>query len=198
MSNPNPYQTPAGVPPQSAPPQIPAQAKPKTYGVNGQQLVITHRAVLPGVCVKTGTPAHEKLKKEFMWAPPWLILTVLASPVIYVILFLIMRKKMTIELPLSAEYAAKRKRNVMISNIMIIVCLIITIAGIYLTVTDRRINDTMSVIYGSSILVGFLGMLIFAVVKSSVGAVLKPTKIDDQWGWFNGAHPDFLRQIEGK
>ncbi len=194
MNEPNPYQAPPPVATLAEP--IPAQQIQKTAGVNGDQLVVTHNAVLPKVCFKTGQAATETLVKKFTWVPPWLFLTILASPIIYIILFYIMRKQMTVTLPMSQQYASKRKRNITIANTLLVVFLIVTIAGIYLSVTDRRINDTMSAIYVGSIFVGFIAMLISAIAASVAGVTLKPTKIDDQWGWFNGAHPEFLRHLQ--
>ena len=86
----------------------------RTFGMpqgawrNGDQLIASNRAILLPVCVKCGRPADgDRLKKSFSWHPRWVFVFVLIALLIYIIVALIMRKTISLDLPLCAAHRAR-------------------------------------------------------------------------------------------
>jgi hypothetical protein len=60
--------------------------------------------ILPPVCAKCGEPSTTSKRKTFSWCPPWVSVTILAGLLPYVIVALILTKRMTVNVPLCNEH----------------------------------------------------------------------------------------------
>jgi hypothetical protein len=58
------------------------------------------RGYLPAVCALTGEPTEDVKAKKFLWQPPWIAVLILTGLLPYLIVALILRKTMTVQLPL--------------------------------------------------------------------------------------------------
>src|SRR3954462_6429467 len=96
----NPYAAPA-LPAQYMPPQ-----QPGLEGLwrQGNTLVMHKLAPLPPICIKSNQYATQWLKRNLQWHTSWIALTILISPLIYIIVALIMTKRATISIPLTDEW----------------------------------------------------------------------------------------------
>ena len=59
---------------------------------------------LPAVCMKCGAPAVLEKLKQFSWNPPWVILLILIGLLPYVIVALVLTKRMRVRVPLCNEH----------------------------------------------------------------------------------------------
>lgn len=157
------------------------------------KILVMHRnARLPELCVKTGSPAElPPIDRKMSWHTPWIIVTVfLGGILIYIILAYLMTKSAVIQIPVSNEYRAKRKRAIMISVVFGVLS-IIGFLGSLLLLSDR---DTVGI--------GLASMgacLVFGLIALGVGStfsrILKPTKITDTHVWLGGVHPSILAEL---
>jgi magnesium-transporting ATPase (P-type) len=179
-------------------PAYPAQKPTGSYiGVELDQLVLQHGAVLPQVCVKTNQPATRLLKRKFHWHHPALTITILGGLLIYVILVLILRKSMEVNIPMSEEAFAKRKKWMWINVMGMILCLLAVIGSIFgMATLGRMPPEGMLAMYICLLVLSFIGLLVFAIVNGRIANVLAPKKITDMHGWFRGCHPDYLQGIK--
>ena len=152
----------------------------------GTNLLVTHNAPLPPFCVRCGQGAmSEPLKKTFYWHHPALFLVVLLSPIIYIIVALIVRKKMAVDAPLCSEHWDRYKSGRRIGGALMLACIPLAI------LLANVLNDFV----GWAILLGFLLFVAGAIVFGVASGVLRPKRIDEHWGTFSGACENFLAQL---
>jgi hypothetical protein len=75
-------------------------------------LIIRDGLPLPNRCVKCAEPAATKLRKRLTWHPSALYLAIFAAVLPYLVLALILRRTLTVDLPLCAACTRKRWRNI--------------------------------------------------------------------------------------
>ena len=141
---------------------------------------------LPRRCVKTGVPVQDsELKiKTLYWCTPWAAISILASILIYLVLYLVLRKKVVVEIPLSAGGRAILRKHVFITISLVG-------AGIGLVVWGASYFDTLVGLIFVGILCIVAG-LIYGVLK---GNALRVSKIANGEAWLSGASPEFLDQL---
>ena len=160
---------------------------PDAYA-EGNILVVPRNAALPASCVKCGgVPKEPWLKKTFYWHNPLLYILALFSPLIYVIVALIVRKKVQLLVPICDLHESKRKSRLWMGVILLLACIPVSIAfGTYVQSEN------------APLLAFFLGFAMFIagllVIASSY--VLRPTYIGDDCAKFKGAHPEFLARLK--
>src|SRR5262249_42992882 len=60
----------------------------------------TRAKALPALCMKCGEPATTHVRRTFSWYPQWVFVLVLVAIPVYVIVALILTKRMAVEVPL--------------------------------------------------------------------------------------------------
>ena len=98
---------------------------------------------------------------------------------LYLILALVISKKATINVGLCETHAAARKRNILITWILVL----LSFASFYLAVA----TDEMSLLFVGLAL--FFGGVIYGIIKARVVA---PQKIDDHYVWLAGVNAKYL------
>jgi hypothetical protein len=136
---------------------------------------------MPLRCVKTNRPVTtaELRRKEFEWFPPIIWLSLLLTPIAFIILYVLFRRIVRIDVPLSA----KGRRRVIRP---IFVALALVIAGVCLF--------TMRPTAGLLVLgvVVIPAAFIYVLVK---GQTLRLIKIENDAVWLAGACPAFLAEL---
>ena len=155
----------------------------------GNQLVVGHNAVLPPFCVKSNQPAEVSIKRKFFWHHPAVYFAILAHPIIYVILALVLRKQMLVMVPLSAAEAAKRKSRLWIVRSMMVLCIPVII-GSFVLLANEQIAVGLS-----ALIVGFIALAGFAVANNKISCILKPKKITDDEARLLNSNPEFLNRL---
>lgn len=148
-------------------------------------MIASHGAILPPYCVKCGRPADlNSFSRKFSWHPQWIYIFVLLALLLYVIIALAMSKRMTLQLPLCARHLEKYKSLRIAAAILLLGCIPEMIfAGTYLPEAYMG--------YGYS--AGILALLAGLVCLIMSGTVLRPTFIDQNYGYFANASPSFLQ-----
>ncbi len=182
MSSDNPYQ-----PPQHNDPLLkPSAGEEAGIWRQGKLLVMRKTAVLPDRCVKSNVPTQRKLKRNLTWHHPAIFLSILISLCIYIILALILSKKATINIGLSDPWFAKRRRAIIIGWGTVLASIAMVIGGI--AMVDQ--NDAFGILILAGVVV-FIGGAIYGLVGARM---VSPTKIDDNFVWLKGVHPDYLAE----
>ena len=160
-------------------------ASPRAYAI-GDKFVIPRDAVLPNRCLKCeNAPTDPWLTKTFHWHHPALCFLLL-QPLIYVIVALIVRKKIELALPLCDVHKSIRKRRLWIGWGLLLACIPLP-SGLAASVE----NDTAT---GLAIILGF-GMFLAGLVFIACSSPLRVTRIRSDSAEFKGASRDFLANL---
>ena len=154
----------------------------------GNLLRVSLGAVLPGFCVKCGNPATHRVKKTFYWHTPWLYVLALFALLIYAIVALAVRKKLTMEVPLCDAHWQARRTKKLIAAGLLLGCLPFGIVFGILSPDNAGWGWLIAVIM-------FFTGLVFAGVASNM---IRPTYIDNSYGKFAGVSPAFLSLLGGQ
>ena len=167
-----------------------AQVDPRTFYVEGKLLVVSHGAELPNLCIKTGIelPDAKRKKKTLYWAHPAWAFLLLTGLIIYLIVYLCIRKKVTFTYSLSKQ--AKRK-----TLGMVLACLFLTFGSLAASIFFFSANDPT----GNYDMFGAAGIVLFIIgliVTAMVSGPFRVKKHKDGWFYIVGAGKEFLRALE--
>lgn len=170
-------------------------ADPHNGGVwrQGKLLVMHKQATLPDRCVKSNQPAHgRKLKRNLYWHHPPIFLTLFVSPLIYIILAVVLRKRAVIEIGLSPERFAKRRRAILIGWGAVLTSIAMIMLGVGMT----AIEGAMKLGYVQvTVLLGFFVFSVGAVYGLIGVGTVSPQRITENYVWLKGVHRDFLAEL---
>jgi hypothetical protein len=156
----------------------------------GHLLVMHKQAPLPPICLKSGQPATQWLKRKMQWHEPWIVVTVVAGVLIYAILALIMTKRATLIIGLCDEWAARRRTRILIALCVTFFAIAVGTLGIALGSQGREHEGWF----------GLLGLALVILIGAALYGqyacrLIWPQRISDQYVWVNGVHPSFLDQL---
>lgn len=166
-----------------------------SFGVwrDGKLLVMDRQTSLPYRCVVTNEPAVTTIRRNLSWHPPLVYLVLLISPLIYIIVALIVRKKASIDLPLSERIRRKRSRAIIGAWLSGLGFLFTAFLGFPLAISLMPSADQdMILVVGVGLL---FVMLIALLVCSYMTNLCPPTKITDRRVWLRGVHADYLAAL---
>jgi len=143
---------------------------------------MTKHASLPDRCVKCNGLTRHKLKRNLRWHHPALYLLVIGGLLFYFILALVLSKRATINVGLCETHAAARKRDIVITWMLVL----LSFASFYFAATAEA---TSLLFVGLTL---FLGAVIYGIVKARVVA---PQKIDDHYVWLTGLNASYLEEF---
>jgi uncharacterized membrane protein len=144
---------------------------------------MTKDASLPDRCVKCNAPANGlRLKRRMAWHSPVLYLLIFLAVLIYVILAAMLSKRATVYLGLCSEHLQRRRKQIAIGWLLLIVGVATPIAAIAYD-------------YPVLALVGFTLIFFAAFWLVFVSRVVVVKKIDDHLVWFNGINSEYLAQF---
>lgn len=152
----------------------------------GRLLVMEKWATLPPVCIKTGEPTDRVLKQRMTWHSPLYYLLVLASPLIYLVVALVIRKTATVHIPLARHRITRRR-------LWIATGFLGFFASVGLFVFGLSLMDLHNETAGSiTLLIAILVFLLSLVVPSFASRVASPAKITEHLVVIRGASPEYL------
>lgn len=139
------------------------------WQLQGDTLVVQKGALLPRICLYDGTTVNgASIQRNMAWVPVWVRILVVLSPLIFLIVFFIVRKQGTVGYYLGD--AAKKRRT---EGVLLIVGSIVVLVGCM--IASAGANEPILMLVG---LLGFLVMLIFGAMRVRSFTL---TKIDDQF-----------------
>ncbi len=139
---------------------------------------------LPARCVKTNAPvaAGEQKEKTLYWCTPWVWIAIVLIRLLGLILYLVLRKKVKLVIPLTTV----ARRSITVAN-----CIAAALIFVGLFVLIYGIVDTVNPAVAIGPLM-MLGGLIYALLK---GQNLRITRIRNGEAWIAGAGPEFLASL---
>ena len=154
----------------------------------GNVLVMHKAAPLPDICLKSNGKATRRLPRSLSWHHPAIFILVVISPIIYIIVALVVRKTATIQLPLTDEWYARRRWRMLIAWSLVLTCILLFVVG---GAFAEQLAIAPWLMVGS--VFGLLGAAIYGLVACRL---VTPQRINDQYIWLKGVHPDFLNRLE--
>jgi hypothetical protein len=148
----------------------------------GNLLRVNQGAVLPNFCVKCGKPATHRLKKNFYWHNPLLFILALAGLLLYAVVAVIVRKRLTMEVPLCDTHWEARRTKIKIAIGLLLGFLPF---GIVVSVLSP---DNAGWAWLIAVVMFFTGVVYAAMAAN----VIAPTYIDKSYGKFKNVSPEFL------
>lgn len=152
----------------------------------GNLLCFRREASLGNVCPKTNTEAPASASLSFSWAPPWTALLFLISPLIYIGVYLAIRKTAQVQVPLSPQIMSRRSLRIWLP-LGGLLALLVSIGGGVISGSD----DLMAV----SVLIGLLAFTGSAIAGAVLGRPLKAHLVTHAFVVLSGAHPDYLARL---
>ena len=153
-------------------------------------MVMHKLAPLPDICLKSNVPATRRLKRKLQWHHPAFALTLLISPLIYIVIALIMTKRATIHVPMTEEWFTRRKTRMLIAWSVCGLGLLCFVAGIALAASTDTEEFLFLLIPGIFLLIGA------ALYGQYACRMIWPKRITNEYLWLNGVHPGFLDRLE--
>ena len=153
--------------------------------VDGKFLVVRSPSTLPPFCVKTNvaiTPKDVK-KRTITWCAPVWILTILFGGLLFVIVYLIVRKTCVISYGVSGDVRRKYRNRMLIK----VACAVVLFFGIPISAaSDSTIAMTVvTILFLVSIVSLFIGNSPLSVTKHKKGEF-----------WMSGCSKEFLARIQ--
>ncbi len=154
----------------------------------GNTLVVSAGAQLPGRCVKCASPeVTERREVAYQYVPRWSYALLVISTPIFFIVYLLMRKSSKLALPLCEEHAAHSKKLRMLGLALIFGGL----GGGSILFFGGLAIEASSLIGGGSLL-GGIGLVVGIVLWNRGSKLLRVERITKLITRLRGAHADYL------
>jgi disulfide bond formation protein DsbB len=146
----------------------------------GDKLVMHKQAHLPDRCVKCNAPTNnEYLPRKLSWIHPAWILLIFASWIIYLIVYLAIRKKADVALGLCQQHTRNRQNGIIIGW----ASALFGIGFIILAVTAEQ---------PGFVFLAILLILFGAIFGAYAANVVSVSKMDDNYIWIKRVSQDYL------
>jgi hypothetical protein len=151
---------------------------------------------LPDVCMRCGAPATTFKKKQFAWHPPWVVITILAGLLVYVILALVLTQRRTVAVPLCDRH----RHHWLMRGLLIVFSLVgALVLGIGTLVAGSALaqGPNQDAFIGIGVVVLLGGLLAWIVlVAVAQHTAIRPTKIDHRETALANVSRDFVNAYQ--
>jgi hypothetical protein len=194
----NPYEPPrADVRPERGPDYLPGSKFSGAVGAwrEGDLLLMSEGASLPDNCVKCDEPAEGYLlKRNLQWHHPAVYLLILIHLLLYIIVALIVRKRVKVYIPV-CEAHRRRRVNAIITAWTLVVSSIAV--PILIGVNSQAwFAESGSGVVGVTSIVGVVVFIAAAMYGALVGRVVAVKRIEEKYAWIRGVCPEFLARLK--
>lgn len=145
----------------------------------------------PRLCVRCGADAESDSRQKFSWHPPWVILLILVALLVYLIVAVILTKKMTVTLPVCRRHRNHWLSRKLFVGLGLLFWVVYVIAAAVFA--DQLPKEAVPVLIGVGIF-GGLGWLIAAVIFQN--SAVKPKEITDRYIELTGVDRGFAERWE--
>jgi hypothetical protein len=153
--------------------------------------------LLPSVCMVTGEPTGDVKRHTFSWTPPWVGILILAGLLPYIVVALILRKQITIDVPLVARKRGHWAVRQAFGLIGVLGCIALGIAGIVISSDPdnmRNKGPDIGLILTAAAGVGLVVVIIVALILQ--GTCVRPKEITERDITLAGVHENFVVALE--
>jgi len=162
---------------------------------DGKLLMARKGAVLPDRCLKCNAPAEGyQFHRKLYWHNPFWILVFLLSPLLFVIVYFIVRWQGSITVGLCPRHRSRRARVIGISWLIALTGIGSLIGG--LVISDNRTPTILGIateVLIPILIVGGLLLLVVSLIGGVFGSrVLIPSRIDKNFIWLTKVSPAYL------
>jgi hypothetical protein len=148
-------------------------------------MVVSRNVDLPPRCVRCDAPVSEKpMRVRLSWHSPLAYLGLVGGLLPYVIVALLMTKRLEVHVGLCRQHAQRRRVLIAIAAL----AFFLGIGLLFVAFTAKQPN-------GALILLGMLTIL-FSLITAVVGPrVVWPKRIEDNLAWVKGVCPEYLDKL---
>lgn len=144
-----------------------AVGAPGGFRLEGETLIVDKGATLPNLCLYDGSAVRgAPTQKTLTWVPPWVTLLVVLSPLIYIIVYLVVKKTGAVGYYLGEE--ARRRRT---SGVVLLVA---SFFALFAFIVGAGLADAPVLI-----LLGFVAFLTLLIAGALRMKVFVLTRIDE-------------------
>ena len=178
MESRNPFASP------SAASNIPATSAVPVQGAwrSGSLLVVTPNVTLPDRCVKCGAPCDGYfMRRKLSWHSPLAYLGLLGGVLPYIIIALILTKRMDVRVGVCRSHVNKRRIAMLLATLGFLAGIVVVALG-----TDSKEFSGLWFLAGTATIIAslILGLLLSRIVW--------PKRIEYQTAWVSGACDEYL------
>jgi hypothetical protein len=149
---------------------------------------------LPPVCAKCGARSAVRPPKTFSWHPSWVIVTILLGLLVYVVLALVLTKRMTVPLPLCKRHRSYwRNRALFVYGGLAGLALLAVGGGVLGSLLDDGGGSSPYLPIFMS--VGLLFVLWVFAAAILQGSSIRPAEITDRSITLIGLSEDFIEAV---
>jgi len=149
---------------------------------------------LPQVCAKCGDKAVVAPAKRFSWHPQWVIVLIFAGLLIYVIVAVILTKRMTVRLPFCERHRHywRNRALFMFGGLVGVLLLGVGAAILASALDDRDGSNLFGVACGGSVVLGLVWLIAAAIVQT---ISIRTNEITDDSISLVGVSEDFREAV---
>lgn len=160
----------------------------------------TRAKYLPEVCMVCGEPSESIIRRTFSWFPPWVGLTILLSFVPYIILVIVLTKKMTVDVPICGRHGGYFWKRTAFIWLVLLGWLVISGAlfavGVVVAENNRGNASAAPMIGCLAFIVGLIvAIIVIAVVQNTT---IRPKEITDHEITLVAVHDRFMDAMDGQ
>jgi hypothetical protein len=153
------------------------------------------RGVLPRVCMRCGAPSDEVKSKNFSWFHPLIYLTLLLGLLPFLIIALVLTKRMTVDAPFCHEHRGHWTRRTLLVTGTLLAVLALGIGAIaYMANQPPGPKDDLSGFLCAGAGVLLFGWLILSMIVSMTA--IRTTEITDRTITLAGVDDQFVAALE--
>ncbi len=149
---------------------------------------------LPGVCAKCGDKAVAAPAKRFSWYPPWIVVLIFVGLLLYVIVAMVLTKRMTVRLPFCERHRNYWRNRALFMYGGLLGFLLAAIAfGILAgTIDNQNVSNIFGVACGVSAVLLLVWLIVAAIMQA---AGIKANEITDRSITLAALSKDFVEAI---
>lgn len=149
-------------------------------------------ALLKPQCIKTNLPTDHTLKRVMYWHHPAIFLLVLVSPLIYIVVSLIMRKRAEVYVPVTQEVIDRRRMNIAIAWGISLIGVGMFIA-FFVLVSNTQAREPEPWVF--TMLLGLPVLLVGLIYGAFSTRVVFAKRMDDHFVWVKGPCQEYLDSL---
>lgn len=150
---------------------------------NRETLVVCKGAELPDRCLKCNAPAAGyRFRRDLAWLHPNWVLVFLISPILYVLVYLILRKRGTVTVGVCARHREIRTRAILWGCGL-------SLAGLGSVIATAGVPENL---VPFSVLGGIVLLLVGLITGAFGSRILVPKRIDKHFIHLTKVSPDYL------